>query len=465
MEGELSGPSKAGEEDRPEEILDYRWGWFGSLDRATREALAGVAHEPQTIDPKTDFVPAGKSDGRIHILLDGWASCYLSGADGWRQTCAVYLPGDVLDADRLYLDNAQHGLASLTECRIMEIDRDVLTDLAAQYAELSYALGAAVAADKCALGEQVARLGRRCSRDRMAHFFCEIATRLEKIAPPTWRGHYFPITQEQLGCILGLSVVHVNRTLQDIRAEGLIELRAQRLNILDFDRLREIADFHPQYLLLQAERRAEAGEKMPLEETGVLDTRGELAHRYKNLLAVVGSLAHQTFRDDAAIEVARDAFHGRLEAMRRSFDALESDQWERGSLGEVVRRAMELTEDDIRINRQGPDIELGGRALMTLALVLHELQTNAMKYGALSSDSGKVELFWKILDTDETPRLWLQWSETGGPKVKRPSRTGFGTRLLTSGATMALGGEVVLDHAPEGVTWLLIAPVDGLFRG
>ncbi|MEN8914772.1 MAG: HWE histidine kinase domain-containing protein [Alteriqipengyuania sp.] len=464
MESGLLGSSNSVDEGRPEEALASRSGWFGSLDRATREALAGIAHEPRTIDPKTDFVPGGKSDGRIHILLDGWASRFLTGADGWRQTCAVYLPGDILDADRLYLDNAQHGLASLTECRIMEIDRDALADLSAQYPDLAHAIGAAVAADKCALGEQVARLGRRCSRDRMAHFFCEIVTRLERIAPPTWRGHYFPITQEQLGCILGMSVVHVNRTLQDIRAEGLVELRAQRLNILDFDRLSEIADFHPQYLSLEAQSRPGAGDKTSRKGTGVPDTRGELAHRYKNLLAVVQSLAQQTFRDDTAVEDARDAFHGRLEAMRRSFDALESDQWQRGSLREVVRCAMELTEGDIRITRQGPDIELGGSALMTLALVLHELQTNAMKYGALSSDSGKVELFWKILDADEHPRLWLQWSETGGPEVERPARTGFGTRLLTSGATMALGGEVVLDHTPEGVTWLLIAPVDGLSR-
>lgn len=453
-----------GRENRPEEPLTNGAGWLASLDQITRKALVEAAYEPRIVGPKTDFLPEGRSDGRVHVLLDGWASRYLTGADGWRQTYAVYLPGDILDADRLYLDNARHGLATLTECRIMEIDRDALHELSMRYPDLCRAIGTAVAGDNCAFGEHVARLGRRCARDRMAHFFCEIVTRLNKTDQPTWRGHYFPITQEQLGCILGMSVVHVNRTLQDIRAENLVELRAQRLQILDFDRLSQIADFHPAYLSVEAEVPHGAGLAPQPTNREQPDIRGELAHRYKNLLTVVQSLAQQTLRDGADMEKARAALLGRLQAMRRSMEALATGEWERGSLREVVRCAMELTEGDVRITCRGPDIELGGRALMTLALVLHELQTNAMKYGALSCDRGQVELFWKILGGDSGPRLWLQWSETGGPEVEPPERKGFGTRLLCSAAPRTLGGEVVLDHTPEGVTWLLIAPVEGLSR-
>lgn len=452
-------------ETQPGKRLASGTRWLGSLDRSAREALTKIVSEPRVIAPRTDFLPAGKSDGRIHVLLDGWASSYLTGVDGWRQTNAVYLPGDVLDADRLYLDNGRPGLASLTECRIIEIKCDDFHALAMRYPSLYQAIGSAIAADKCALGEQAARLGRRCARDRMAHFFCEIVTRLEKTDRPTWRGHYFPITQEQIGCILGMSVVHVNRTLQDIRAEGLVELRAQHLQILNFDRLSQIANFQSGYLSLEAKAPSRAGAASQSASSEEYDTRNkELAHRYKNLLAVVQSLAQQTLRNGVSVETARAALHGRLDAMRRSIEALAINDWERGSLREVVRSAMGMTDGDGRITCRGPDIELGGRALMTLAMVLHELQTNAMKYGALSRDSGQVELFWKVLDGEDGPRLWLQWSERGGPRVDQPDRKGFGTRLLSSAAPRTLGGEVVLDYTPEGVTWLLISPIEGLSR-
>lgn len=92
--------------------------------------------------------------------------------------------------------------------------------------------------------------------------------------------------------------------------------------------------------------------------------------------------------------------------------------------------------------------------------VHHELGTNAIKYGALSSPGGVVKLFWKVIDGAPGPRLWLQWIECDGPPVLPPERTGFGSRLISKATARALGGEVELDYTPHGVTWLLVAPLN-----
>ncbi|MEW4448825.1 HWE histidine kinase domain-containing protein [Qipengyuania sp. JC766] len=471
MESLRQSPSHAGYSHGPGDVFENPNGWLGALSSKEREAIKEIAEKPREIAGKTDFLAEGENDGRLHILTEGWAVRYLTGANGWRQIVAVNLPGDILDAERLYLDRTRFGLATITDCTVLQLDRQQLRELAQNSPAVCRAFGAAVAIERCGAGESAARLGQRCARNRMAHFFCEMAARLDKITAATWRGHHFPITQEQLGCILGMSVVHVNRTLQDLRADGLIEVRAQRMQILDREKLEQIAEFDDSYLHLEPVRpRSRTDDSEANVATIVSDDNlrevasEELRHRYKNLLAVVQSLVRQTLRDDVEISTSRKVLQGRLEAMRRSVEALTPGSWHRGSLADTIRRAMEITEGSDRISCHGPDLQLGGKSLMTLALALHELQTNAMKHGALSNDGGSVRLFWKIVESDEGQRLWMQWTESDGPEVRKPERTGFGARLLSSAAARSLSGEAVLDYTPEGLTWLLIAPLKTLSK-
>ena len=246
-------PSHAGYSRGWDTVFDDPDGWLAALDREEREALRMVADKPLEYPAKTDFLPEGDNDGALHVLTDGWAVRYLTGANGWRQIVAVNLPGDILDADRLYLDRARFGLATITDCTIVRLDREKMRQLAQDRPQVCRALGGILAIEKYAMSESAARLGQRCARNRMAHFFCEMVARLDKLATVTRRGHHFPITQEQLAAILGMSVVHVNRTLQDLRADGLIELRAQRLQIFDRARLAQIAEFDDGYLHLEPE--------------------------------------------------------------------------------------------------------------------------------------------------------------------------------------------------------------------
>ena len=97
---------------------------------------------------------------------------------------------------------------------------------------------------------------------------------------------------------------------------------------------------------------------------------------------------------------------------------------------------------------------------MTIALALHELQTNASKHGSLSSDEGRVALYWKIVEMNGSGHLWMQWSESGGPAVAPLKRFGFGPRQVSTATARALSGEAILDYTPEGLTGLLIAPLD-----
>lgn len=201
-----------------------------------------------------------------------------------------------------------------------------------------------------------------------------------------------------------------------------------------------------------------AGDVAPLDLV-----RSELSHRFRNIVTVTQSLVNQTLHDGASVEVARDTLNQRLLAMAAAVDLLLRSEWQPGSLRETVREAVALRDGyGHRIRCDGPDVMLGGKAVMALTLALHELGTNAVKHGALSAPAGSVDLFWKTIDGGAEPRLWIQWVERDGPPVAPPARRGFGSRLISRTTGQALGGEVELDFSPCGVTWLLVAPLGRL---
>ncbi|MBY8828563.1 PAS domain-containing protein [Hephaestia mangrovi] len=181
----------------------------------------------------------------------------------------------------------------------------------------------------------------------------------------------------------------------------------------------------------------------------------ELNHRVKNTLAIIQSIAHQSFRAGVDPLVARAGFESRLAALSAAHNLLTEQNWEAASLRQVVADALAAVPQQQRIAIDGPDLSLAPKTAVSLAMALHELGTNAMKYGALSNDSGTVAIRWS---TDDE-RLRLEWRETGGPSVSPPSRRGFGSRMIERGLAAELSGTVTIDFAPAGLICTVDAPL------
>ncbi len=181
----------------------------------------------------------------------------------------------------------------------------------------------------------------------------------------------------------------------------------------------------------------------------------ELNHRVKNTLSSVQSIARQTLRAEETPEHVRERFIDRLLAMSAAHDVLTRENWEGAAIDEIARQALRPFVDDQdvkRIELDLPGLKVGSIAALALAMALHELATNAVKYGALSSPDGKVKIDWVAA----TPaQAIVRWQESGGPLVSPPERRGFGSRLLEKGLTADLGGQPSLSFAPAGVVGLL----------
>jgi two-component sensor histidine kinase len=180
----------------------------------------------------------------------------------------------------------------------------------------------------------------------------------------------------------------------------------------------------------------------------------ELNHRVKNTLATVQSISVQTLRGATDLRSARLALDDRIISLSRAHDLLTDASWEGADLADVVARAMEPF-DAARLRLSGPSLLVPPRHALTLALALHELATNASKYGALSVADGRVELAWRAQDGV----LRLAWRERGGPAVSEPTRRGFGSRLLEEGIDRELGGETRITYAQDGVRCEISAPL------
>ncbi|WP_159103467.1 sensor histidine kinase [Asaia prunellae] len=158
----------------------------------------------------------------------------------------------------------------------------------------------------------------------------------------------------------------------------------------------------------------------------------ELAHRLKNTLALVQALANQSLRGVENREAVK-AFEKRLVALGSAHDLLMRQAWQRGDLETLARDVLGRIAPLERFRLEGAAVSLGPNTATTLGLMLHELGTNAAKYGALSVEKGEVSLFWTIVTEDTRENLKLHWRETGGPAVIPPQSTGFGSRLLRAG--------------------------------
>lgn len=186
----------------------------------------------------------------------------------------------------------------------------------------------------------------------------------------------------------------------------------------------------------------------------------ELNHRVKNTLATVQSIVSQTLRNAPTPPEARAMIEQRMIALSRAHDVLTQQRWEGADLREIVAQAIAPFRDpgNDRFHVRGPAVRLSPRLALDLAMALHELATNAVKYGALSNATGEVYLVWKMDPGCAPPHLKLRWEERGGPPVAPPSRRGFGTRLIERSLAQDLKGEARIEFAPGGVVCTINVP-------
>jgi two-component system CheB/CheR fusion protein len=186
----------------------------------------------------------------------------------------------------------------------------------------------------------------------------------------------------------------------------------------------------------------------------------ELSHRVKNILAVVQSLAMQTDHS-RSIEEFRDTFVGRLAALARAHSLVFDAEWRGADLKWLVEQALQAHRVDHPevVEIEGESVPLSPTHGLGLSLVLHELGTNAAKYGALSRSDGRLNVSWRVENADQGRRIRLLWQEAGGPPVEPPAEKGFGTRLIERACTYELEGDVELNYAPDGLRCEVIFPV------
>ena len=187
----------------------------------------------------------------------------------------------------------------------------------------------------------------------------------------------------------------------------------------------------------------------------------ELNHRVKNTLAVVQATAHQTLRRTDVPAEVRDAFEGRLAALAGAHDMLIRRNWDSAYLDELLETVLApfAQEARERIVISGPKLRLPAKTAVSFALAIHELATNAAKYGALSNEEGRVSVGWLLARKDAAGWLKLRWEEAGGPPVRRPPRRGFGSRMIEKALAAELGGQVRLNFEEGGVTCAIDAPL------
>lgn len=193
-----------------------------------------------------------------------------------------------------------------------------------------------------------------------------------------------------------------------------------------------------------------------------VELRHELNHRVKNILASVSSMFAMTRRGATSLDQFAEDFDGRLKALANVHSAVfqtEGETVELAQVADLTLKPYRASGRDV-ITAKGPPVTLRQEAATTLALCLHELATNAVKYGALSLSDGRVQLDWAVSPADST--MTIEWAESGGPPVSEPARTGYGTRYLRSALRHLFGAPPAIDYHPEGLRLAISGPLSGV---
>ncbi len=202
----------------------------------------------RTFPAQTDVVREGDPCGTAHVLVEGFACRYKIVEGGRRQITGFLVPGDCCDAHMFVLDRMDHSILTLSEARVALVSRETMRTLTAAHPAVERAITWSTLVDAAISREWLANMGRRSPDRRIGHLLCEILLRLKAVGLSEEQRFAFPITQADLGDAVGLSTVHVNRTLQELKEKKLIQWRRGQFEVLDLARCQHYSDFDPGYL-------------------------------------------------------------------------------------------------------------------------------------------------------------------------------------------------------------------------
>ena len=225
-----------------------RLGRSGEISASERIALSESATSPRWYDKATCVVHEGQSGGVLSILCEGLAVSSRTLSTGQQQNLAIFVPGDILNHEEFLLNRPSASVWALTSMSVAHIPHSELASILEAHPGLARALWRDMAASTRVTQEWMVGMGRRSAYQRVAHFLCEVQTRFEAAGLATASECLFPLTQSELADTLGLSVVHVNRVLQQLRREALVQLSQSKLSVLDWSRLVRAGDFDASYL-------------------------------------------------------------------------------------------------------------------------------------------------------------------------------------------------------------------------
>ncbi len=229
-------------------ILIRKLEQFGRLSSNERQVLENLHFDVQQVGAHQDLVRDGRRSLHCLLLLNGMVCRYRVMQDGQRQIMSFHFPGDILDLSSLLLGKLDHGIGTLTPVEVAPIAHATLRGWIDHHPGLGRRLWQDTLVDAAVFREWVVNVSRRSAYARIAHLICEMATRMRAVGLVQDQAPSLPVTAAELADATGLSVVHVNRVLQELRAKTLVESRGKALAVLDWDGLRRAAGFDPDYL-------------------------------------------------------------------------------------------------------------------------------------------------------------------------------------------------------------------------
>lgn len=239
----------------PDSALVLKLGAFTRLSEDDREALAHVIASVRTIETRRDLIAEGDRPRHVHVVLDGWACAYKTLPDGKRQILAFFVAGDFCDVNVYVLKQMDYSIGAVTRLRAATISAEEMSALTVERPRLTQALWWEGLVTAAIQREWTLNVGQRSAYERLAHLLVELYTRLKVVGRAQAGRCDFPLTQNDLADATGLTAVHVNRTLQELRRDRLIELERKQLQILDLQRMMDVAMFNANYLHLDREGR------------------------------------------------------------------------------------------------------------------------------------------------------------------------------------------------------------------
>lgn len=232
----------------PLQLLCRKLATHHPLSREDAQIVLQLPYKLRTLEAQSYLVREGDKPEQCAVLVSGYAFRHKLTGDGSRQILSLHIPGEALDFQHLFVDEADHNVQMLTRGQVAEIPRHAIEELALGRPSVGQAIMVYTLAEASVFREWVLNIGRRDARSRIAHVLCEFAVRLsaQRLTPPG--GYELPLTQEQLADATGLTPVHVNRVLKGLQAEGLISRNRRMIAFPDWKHLRDVADFNTRYL-------------------------------------------------------------------------------------------------------------------------------------------------------------------------------------------------------------------------